>query len=318
MDADELRAQMAAVASAHGPWHSHNIHLGDGVWTISDRAPAETGRVRRYLQLVSDAAGSPPSELRVLDLACEEGAFGIEMARGGAEVVAVEGRAANVARARFAAQALGLDRYEVHEEDVRNVDAGSYGEFDVVLNIGILYHLDQPAVFKLLENLALMCRRVMMLSTHHSRFAERTVEWGGRRYSGSYVVEHRPDADPDTRRRNLRASLDNTRSFWLTRPSLYNLLADVGFSSVVELRMPRHRVGEQPGNIVNLLAFRGQRFDVPRSPRPLEDPAARWPEREPRNLFGAQTIPGRIRDRLRHNAALTTIYRRLARLRVRS
>ncbi len=239
MDAVELRAQMAAVASAHGPWHSHNIHLGDGVWTISDRAPAETGRVRRYLQLVSDAAGSPLSELRVLDLACEEGAFGIEMARGGAEVVAVEGRAANVARARFAAQALGLDRYEVHEEDVRNVDAGSYGKFDVVLNIGILYHLDQPAVFELLENLALMCRRVMMLSTHHSRFAERTVEWGGRRYSGSYVVEHRPDADPDTRLRNLRASLYNTRSFWLTRPSLYNLLADVGFSSVVELRMPK-------------------------------------------------------------------------------
>ena len=88
VDAERIRAGMAEVAAEHGPWHSHNIHLGHGVWTLTEREPVENSRLRRYLQAVSDAAGGSLAGLRVLDLACEEGGFGIEMARQGAEVVA--------------------------------------------------------------------------------------------------------------------------------------------------------------------------------------------------------------------------------------
>jgi SAM-dependent methyltransferase len=290
---------MSEVAERHGPWHSHNIQLGDGVWTLSDRELVESSRARRYLQVVADAAGRPWKELRVLDLACEEGIFGIEAARRGASVVAVEGRPGNVARARFAADALGLgDRYEVLEEDVRTVDAERYGRFDVILNIGILYHLDAPAVFELVFELAEMCERLMFVSTHHGRFGERGFEFRGRAYRGSVVQEHRPRDDSETRERNLRASLDNPESVWLTRPSLYNLLMDAGFSSVLEVRAPRAHVGQQPGNMVNLLAFRGERFEVPASPAGPGE-AARWPEREPREVFAGQTIPGRLKDAAR-------------------
>ena len=290
---------MAEVAERHGPWHSHNIHLGDGVWTLSDREPAEASRERRYLQVVADAAGRPVAELRVLDLACEEGSFGIELARQGASVLAVEGRSGNVARARFAAEALGLgERYEVREDDVRNVDAERHGRFDVILNIGMLYHLDAPAVFELIFALAGMCDGLMFLSTHHGRFGERRFRFRGRTYHGSLVQEHGRGDDARTRMGNLRASLDNPASVWLTRPSLYNLLADAGFSSVLELRAPRAHVGQQPGSMVNLLAFRGERFEVPHSVAGPGEPA-RWPEREPRDIFATQTIPGRLRDAAR-------------------
>jgi SAM-dependent methyltransferase len=300
MSAEELRRRMAEVADRHGPWHSHNIHLGDGVWTLSDHELVEASRARRYLQVVADAAAKPLEQLRVLDLACEEGIFGIELARRGATVVGVEGRPGNVARARFAAEALGLgERYQVHEDDVRAVDAASYGRFDVILNIGILYHLDAPAVFELVFALAGMCEGLMLLSTHHGRFGERGFEFRGRSYRGSVVQEHRPRDSAEQRERNLRASLDNPVSVWLTRPSLYNLLADAGFSSVLELRVPRAHLGQQPGNMVNLLAFRGERFEVPVSAAAGPGEAARWPEREPRDIFAGQTIPGRLKDAAR-------------------
>jgi SAM-dependent methyltransferase len=300
MNAEELRSAMAKVTERHGPWHSHNIHLGEGVWTLSDRELVEASRARRYLQVVADAARRPLSELRVLDLACEEGIFGIELARQGASVVGVEGREGNVARARFAAEALGLERYEVHHDDVRNVSAERYGRFDAILNIGILYHLDAPAVFELVFDLAAMCDGLMFLSTQHSRFRERSVEFRGRTYRGSMVQEHGRGDDRDARLRNLRASLDNPASLWLTRPSLYNLLVDAGFTSVLEVRAPRAHVGQQPGNMVNLLAFRGERFEIPVTPAGPGEPA-RWPEREPTEIFPAQTVRGRLMDTARRS-----------------
>jgi hypothetical protein len=47
-----------------------SIHLGEGVYTLS---PAPDGRIPRIVQAVSDLAGKPFDELRVLDLACAEG-----------------------------------------------------------------------------------------------------------------------------------------------------------------------------------------------------------------------------------------------------
>jgi SAM-dependent methyltransferase len=299
MDVERIRAGMAEVAAEHGPWHSHNIHLGHGVWTLSDREAVENSRLRRHLQVVSDAAGGSLAGLRVLDLACEEGGFGIELARQGADVVAIEGRAVNVARARFAAEALGLRSYEVQEGDVREVTLESHGEFDVVFSVGILYHLDAPAVFEHIHELARMCRRFLFCSTHVSRFGERTARFGERRYSGSYVEEHPTGAGARERARNLRASLDNELSFWLTPSSLFNLLADAGFSSVLEMRMPREPREHGPGSTVNVVAFRAPRVEVPRSPRAEPEASARWPRRGREPIHPAQKVRHRLGQELR-------------------
>ena len=54
-----------------------SIHLGGDLYT---RQPALDGRLRRILQIACDLAGKPLSQLRVLDLACLEGHYGIELA----------------------------------------------------------------------------------------------------------------------------------------------------------------------------------------------------------------------------------------------
>lgn len=298
MDAEEIRAGMAAVAAEHGPWHSHNIHLGEGVWTLSETESVENGRLRRYLQATADAAGGSLAGLRVLDLACEEGAFGIEAARQGAEVVAIEGREANVARARFAAEALGLESYRVEQGDIREVTADSHGEFDIVLSIGILYHLDAPALFEHVRDLRGLARRLLFLSTHVSRVPEASREFGGSTYRGSVVEEHPPDSDASAKEANLRASLDNPESFWLTPASLFNLLADSGFSSILEVRMPRERRELEPGSQANLIALSGERLNVPAPDAPQDEPA-RWPDRGSEPVHPAQSWRSRARRFLR-------------------
>lgn len=79
----------------------------------------------------------------VLDIGCNGGFYSIEMKRrGAARVVGIDSDARYLAQARFATQVLGVD-VELHQLDV--YEAGALGEkFDVVLFMGVLYHLRHP------------------------------------------------------------------------------------------------------------------------------------------------------------------------------
>src|SRR5215208_2973253 len=87
-----------------------------------------------------------PADLRgktVLDIGCNAGFYSIEMKRRGADrVVAIDFDDRYLSQARLAARALGCDIdfrklsvYDVHELDER---------FDVVLFLGVFYHLRHP------------------------------------------------------------------------------------------------------------------------------------------------------------------------------
>ena len=141
------------ISDQYGPWTT-DINLGFGVRTLDEEDPSHGTRLRRFIQAVSDSARRPLGELRVLDLACLEGMFAVELARMGASVVGIEGREANVAKARLAKEVLGLENLEFHQDDVRNLSEERYGRFDVVLCLGILYHLNPPHVFRFVESIA--------------------------------------------------------------------------------------------------------------------------------------------------------------------
>lgn len=311
-DAREIRRGIAAVVQRHGPWHAHNVNL-HGVWTITADQALENSRFRRTLQVVTDLIHGPLDGVRVIDLACEEGLFGIELARRGASVLGVEGREGNVARVRFAKEVLGLDTYDVVQDDVRNVTRERYGKFDVVLNIGILYHLGARDVFDFIYHLSDMCTRFMFLSTHYGRFARHSHTFRGHTYRGAPYLEHDPDTTPEERLASMRASLDNPMSFWPTLPSLLNLLSDAGFSSVLEASSPRHAPGEQPGSLVNLVAIKGKRFEMPSGPLAARPAPARWPEKEKPRINPSQTVRGQLSQE-RSVRALKRLVRQAAKL----
>jgi SAM-dependent methyltransferase len=274
VDPQGARQRRDEVAARHGEWTAHDIHLGDGVSTVPDGG-ADPSRLRRVVQLAADLTGRPLSELRVLDLGALEGQYAVEFALHGAEVVAIEGREANAARARLAAEVLGLDNLEVRQEDVRGLSAERHGSFDLVLCLGLLYHLDGADVFAFLDRLAEVCTSLLILDTHVGLHPRRHHRHGGHDYRGVTFVEHSPRASAAQRQRSLWASLDNEESFWPTRASLLNALQRAGFTSVLECGVPAMSA---PRDRLTFAALRGSAVEL-RSPPPGLRPAGEVPER---------------------------------------
>lgn len=122
-----------------GPWFQ-NIEL-DGVPTAPDHFlgnyPAD--KWRRFAHaLPADLSGKT-----VLDIGCNAGFYCIEMKRRGADrVLGIDFDDAYLAQARFAAEVAGVD-IELRRLSV--YDVARLGErFDVVLFMGVLYHLRHP------------------------------------------------------------------------------------------------------------------------------------------------------------------------------
>jgi SAM-dependent methyltransferase len=149
------------------------------------------------VQLAADLTGRPLSELRVLDLGALEGQYAVEFALHGAEVMAIEGREANAAKARLAAEVLGLDNLEIRQEDVRGLSAERHGSFDVVLCLGLLYHLDRNDLFPFLDQLAEVCTSLLILDTHVG-YARGTTTATGAMTPRVTFVEHSPEARPSS------------------------------------------------------------------------------------------------------------------------
>lgn len=124
---------------ALGPWF-HNIDL-HGVQTAPDHFLGDypTAHWKTFEHAI-------PRDLQgrtVLDVGCNAGFFSLEMKRRGAErVLGIDSDERYLAQARFAGEVLGsgieFRRMTVYE-------VGALGErFDLVLFLGVLYHLRHP------------------------------------------------------------------------------------------------------------------------------------------------------------------------------
>jgi tRNA (mo5U34)-methyltransferase len=135
LTADEIRRRVDEL----GPWF-HNLDLG-GVRTAPDHFLGDYPQVKWR----SFAHALPPdlSGLSVLDVGCNGGFYAIEMKRrGAARVVGIDFDEAYLAQARFSAEVCGV---EVELRNLSVYDVAQLGErFDVVLFMGVLYHLRHP------------------------------------------------------------------------------------------------------------------------------------------------------------------------------
>ena len=83
-------------------------------------------------------------------------------------------------------------------------------------------------------------------------------------------------ADAETKLKNLWASVDNNRSFWLTQPSLANAIAAAGFSSFYECLNPYHAV---PGDRRAYVALKCLSAEILSSPATAQMPAVTYSEK---------------------------------------
>jgi SAM-dependent methyltransferase len=251
-----------------------------------------TAIVRRVIQAVCDLAHRPLAGLRILDLACAHGTYSIELASRGAQVLGIEGREEWLEQAHRQKRDASISNVDFVQDDVRNLSKEKYGEFDIVLCLGILYHLDAPDVFDFVNKVSEVCLDFAIIETHFATTPTLYHEWRGKRYWGAPVTEHLPGATPKDRLKALGASLENESSFHFSQASLCNILRHVGFSSVYDCRNPIANlyIGDGRefkiwGNRITLAAIKGQPVSLFVHPEATAELEADWPEKLEECLF---------------------------------
>ena len=143
-----------------GPWF-HNLHLPGGEETAPDHP---LGDYPAYKW--NEIAPHLPQDLSgwtALDVGCNAGFYSFELARRGAFVVGVDLDERYLRQARWARARLGLDeRVELRRTQVYDL-ARSDETYDLVLFLGVLYHLRHPLLA--LDLLAERTRRLLVLQT---------------------------------------------------------------------------------------------------------------------------------------------------------
>src|SRR4051812_2327042 len=152
----EAPPEIAALA----PWF-HNLHLPGGIETAPDH-PLGDFPAFKWRQL----APALPDDLngwRALDVGCNAGFYSFGLAGRGAGVLGVDADPHYLRQARWAAEQLGLER-EVSFEQLQVYDlARRPDRFDLVLFMGVLYHLRHPLLA--LDALAEKTERLLVLQT---------------------------------------------------------------------------------------------------------------------------------------------------------
>jgi SAM-dependent methyltransferase len=257
------------IIQRHGPWTANNVSLGASGWSMGDdRAGVAEERVARITQVVSDAAGGLDG-LRVLDLGCYEGAFALELAAHGAIVHGIDVREGHIAKAELARDALGFATATFEVADVRTA-AWEREVYDVVLCLGLLYHLPAAGAVALLGRISRCASRFAVIETQVALRATQTVVADGVRVRGRGYAEN--TAQPG-------ASADDAESFWMTRTSLFNAIAEAGFTSAAECVMPVIPSLAAYRDHVTLLAWPAAPVEQRTHPSVKAD--RRWPERLP-------------------------------------
>jgi tRNA (mo5U34)-methyltransferase len=158
MDSDELQSRVNALR-----WY-HTIDLGRGILTDGvDNTPQRLGRIA----LPQDLSGRS-----VLDIGAWDGFFSFEAEhRGASKVVACDyyawhgtGWGTERGKAPFLLAREALDsRVQDIDIDVMDLSAERVGKFDVVLFLGVLYHLRDPILA--LERVASVTNELLILET---------------------------------------------------------------------------------------------------------------------------------------------------------
>jgi tRNA (mo5U34)-methyltransferase len=153
-------AGLATGAEALAPWF-HNLHLPDGTQTAPDHPLGDFPAFK--WREISPAVPADLSGWTALDIGCNAGFYALELARRGAKVVAIDKDEHFLRQARWAcAQFEFGHRIELRQGQVYDL-ARSSERFDLVLFLGVFYHLRYPLLG--LDLVTQSVRRLLLFQT---------------------------------------------------------------------------------------------------------------------------------------------------------
>jgi len=243
-----MRDDLAKELASDRPF-LYDWDLGDGVHAPiahPDLALAQATVCELFETEARAALAEPVRPSRALDLACNEGWWSHRLVEwGAAEVIAIEARSETLRRARALRDHAGIaaGRLDLRIGDATVADPRELGTFDVVLCLGLLYHLEDP-IGMLRRARALTCvGGLLVLETQVARSPEVPLRhaWGSsddpaETAAGAFAA--RWERDPD----NPLASIGAVVSLIPDRPALVLGLAAAGFTDVRVAEPREHHV----------------------------------------------------------------------------
>ena len=150
----EVQAEVAKVKN----WR-HTITLPNGIITPGTQTTIHGGFC---FGIPKDLTGK-----RVLDIGCSDGFYSFECERRGASYVLAVDDFSSVyvdsSSAFHVAHNLLKSKVEFRQADFMQLDPKEIGQFDLVLFLGVLYHLRHPLLA--LEQLAKLCKEQLIIET---------------------------------------------------------------------------------------------------------------------------------------------------------
>src|SRR5436190_12448907 len=135
---DEVARQIRALA----PWF-HNIRLPDGRQTAPDHPLGDFPAFK--WEQIGGWLRQDMSGLTVLDIGCNAGFYSVALVRRGAQVVGIDSDPHYLRQAAWVRAQFGIDEERLSLRQMQVYELSRLeGEFDVVLFLGVLYHLRYP------------------------------------------------------------------------------------------------------------------------------------------------------------------------------
>ena len=162
METEEIRARVDAFPR----WH-YEFELG-GVRTPITPAWHANRHVQRkayFFDPLVRLCGGTLAGKTVLDLGCNAGFWSLAAIESGADhVVGIDGRQMHIDQARLVFEVNGIDpsRYRFEQGDIFDIDLAGES-FDVVLCLGLLYHVSKP--FELMERISTWNTDLLVIDT---------------------------------------------------------------------------------------------------------------------------------------------------------
>ena len=194
-------AEIREKVEALGPWF-HNLDLG-GVRTAPEHFLGDYPNIK--WRKIADAIPADLTGKTVLDIGCNAGFYSIEMKkRGASRVLGIDFDDVYLNQARFAAE---VEEADIEFRKMSVYDVGSLGEkFDVVIFMGVLYHLRHPLLaldlirehvagdLMIFQSMQRGSREVMPLAENYPFSDYELFNEPG--YPKLHFIEHRYSNDP--------------------------------------------------------------------------------------------------------------------------
>jgi hypothetical protein len=147
-------------------WHYGFELRGHQTPSSPARVEAHRNRAAYFMEPVIRHFGGSLEGKRVLDLGCNAGFWSLHAAEANCDfVLGIDGRQMHIDQANFVFEVKGFDarRYEFVCANVFDFDYEVVGPFDIVLCLGLLYHVNKP--ISLLEAIAPVNTDLLVIDT---------------------------------------------------------------------------------------------------------------------------------------------------------